>query len=172
MSQRVFRLHQRTAVQDLTLHNEPIPEPASQEVLIKIRSVAVNFRDFAVATGKYPFPVKDDVVPGSDLAGDVVQVGDRVEGFAKGDRVISSFDLKTLYGPMLAWDGSLGGCYDGTLRQYIALPYTALVKVPASTSLSYSQLSALVCTGTTAWNALYGNNPLKPGQTVLFLGMS
>jgi NADPH:quinone reductase-like Zn-dependent oxidoreductase len=27
-----------------------------------------------------------------------------------------------------------------------------------------------VCTGTTAWNALYGNNPLKPGQTVLFLG--
>lgn len=32
-------------------------------------------------------------------------------------------------------------------------------------------MAALVCTGVTAWNALYGNIPLKPGQTVLFQGM-
>jgi NADPH:quinone reductase-like Zn-dependent oxidoreductase len=36
--------------------------------------------------------------------------------------------------------------------------------------LSFAQLSALVYTGTTAWNTLYGNVPLKSGQTVLFLG--
>jgi NADPH:quinone reductase-like Zn-dependent oxidoreductase len=169
-TQRVFRLPQRTSIQDLQVNEEKVPEPASQEVLIRIKSIALNFRDFAVATGKYPFPVKDNVVPCSDLSGEVIRVGDQVEDFAEGDKVIASFDLKTLYGAMPDWHHSLGGCYDGVLREYIALPSSALVKVPLTSGLSFAQLSALVCTGTTAWNALYGNNPLKPGQTVLFLG--
>ncbi|KAB2103629.1 hypothetical protein AG0111_0g8355 [Alternaria gaisen] len=169
-TQRVFRLPQRTSILDLQVNEEKVPEPASQEVLIRIKGIALNFRDFAVATGKYPFPVKDNVVPCSDLSGEVVRVGNQVDDFAEGDRVIASFDLKTLYGAMPDWHHSLGGCYDGVLREYIALPSSALVKVPLTSGLSFAQLSALVCTGTTAWNALYGNNPLKPGQTVLFLG--
>ncbi|RYN73581.1 hypothetical protein AA0117_g7525 [Alternaria alternata] len=169
-TQRVFRLPQRTSILDLQVNEEKVPEPASQEVLIRIKGIALNFRDFAVATGKYPFPVKDNVVPCSDLSGEVVRVGNQVDDFAAGDRVIASFDLKTLYGAMPDWHHSLGGCYDGVLREYIALPSSALVKVPSTSGLSFAQLSALVCTGTTAWNALYGNNPLKPGQTVLFLG--
>ncbi|CAN9434313.1 unnamed protein product [Alternaria alternata] len=169
-TQRVFRLPQRTSILDLQVNEEKVPEPASQEVLIQIKGIALNFRDFAVATGKYPFPVKDNVVPCSDLSGEVVRVGNQVDDFAEGDRVIASFDMKTLYGAMPDWHHSLGGCYDGVLREYIALPSSALVKVPSTSGLSFAQLSALVCTGTTAWNALYGNNPLKPGQTVLFLG--
>ncbi|KAH6871800.1 hypothetical protein B0T10DRAFT_590576 [Thelonectria olida] len=169
-TQQVFRLPQRTSIHDLIVTTESVPEPAAHEVLIRIRNVALNFRDFAVATGKYPFPVKDNVVPGSDLAGEVVSAGSKIEGFARGDRVIASFDLNTVYGAMQDWHHSLGGCYDGVLREFIALPGSALVKIPASSSLSFAQLSALVCTGTTAWNVLYGNDPLKPGQTVLFLG--
>ncbi|RYN66231.1 hypothetical protein AA0118_g2758 [Alternaria tenuissima] len=169
-TQRVFRLPQRTSILDLRVNEEKVPEPASQEVLIRIKGIALNFRDFAVATGKYPFPVKDNVVPCSDLSGEVVRMGNQVDDFAEGDRVIASFDLKTLYGAMPDWHHSLGGCYDGVLREYIALPSSALVKVPSTSGLSFAQLSALVCTGTTAWNALYGNNPVKPGQTVLFLG--
>lgn len=138
--------------------------------MIKIKNVALNFRDFAVATGKYPFPVKDDVVPCSDLSGEVVSVGSHVDDFAEGDKVIAAFDLKTLYGAMPDWHHSLGGCYDGVLREYIALPSSALVKIPGTAELSFAQLSTLVCTGTTAWNALFGNVPLKPGQTVLLLG--
>ncbi|WQF76723.1 Putative GroES-like superfamily, alcohol dehydrogenase-like, NAD(P)-binding domain superfamily [Colletotrichum destructivum] len=169
-TQQVFRLSQRTSIRDLETRDEPIPEPSSNEVLIHIRSVALNFRDYAVATGKYPFPVKDDVVPCSDLSGDVVKVGSHVDDFAPGDRVISVFDISTLYGAMKDWNHSLGGKLDGALRQYIALPSAALVKIPAEARLSYSQLAALVCTGSTAWNSLYGNIALKPGQTVLFLG--
>lgn len=171
-TQQVFRLPQRTSIRDLTASQESIPKPDAHEVLIRIRSVALNFRDFAVATGQYPFPVKDNVIPGSDMAGEVVKIGNGVEAFAEGDKVISSFDLATLYGAMPDWHHSLGGCYDGVLSEYIVLPDTALVKIPTEqeSKLSFSQLAALVCTGTTAWNALYGNNPLKPGQTVLFLG--
>ncbi|KAL1602354.1 hypothetical protein SLS60_005770 [Paraconiothyrium brasiliense] len=168
--QQVFRLPQRTSIHDLQVYQEDIPIPSSNEVLIKIKNVALNFRDFAVATGKYPFPVKDDVVPGSDLSGEVVSVGSHVDDFVEGDRVIASFDLKTLSGPMCDWRHSLGGCYDGVLREYIALPSAALVKIPSGSDLSFAQLSALVCTGTTAWNALYGCSMLKPGQTVVFLG--
>lgn len=170
--QQVFRLPNRTSIKDLQVYQEDVPTPSSDEVLIRIRNVALNFRDFAVATGKYPFPVKDNVVPGSDLSGEVVSIGSHVDDFAKGDKVIASFDLKTLFGAMPDWLHSLGGCYDGVLREYIALPSSTLVKIPSGNDLSFAQLSALVCTGTTAWNALYGNVPLVPGQTVLFLGKS
>jgi NADPH:quinone reductase-like Zn-dependent oxidoreductase len=64
----------------------------------------------------------------------------------------------------------LGGPLDGGLREYIVLPSSTLVRVPAKTNLSYAQLAAIVCTGASAWNSLYGNIPLSPGQTVLFLG--
>lgn len=170
--QQVFRLPQRNSIHDLQVCQEDVPTPSSNEVLIKIKNVALNFRDFAVATGKYPFPVKDNVIPGSDLSGEVVSVGSHVDDFIAGDKVISSFDLKTLYGAMPDWFHSLGGCYDGVLRQYITLPSPAIVKVSSDSQLDFAQLSALVCTGTTAWNALYGNVPLKPGQTVLLLGRS
>ncbi|KAF2623941.1 NAD(P)-binding protein [Macroventuria anomochaeta] len=123
------------------------------EVLIKANNIALNFRGFAVATGKYPFPIKDNVVPSSDLSGEVVSVGSHVDDFDEGDK-----------------HHSLCGCYDGVLRQYIVLPSSALVKIPSGTELSFAQLSALVCTGTTARNALYGNVPLKPGQPVLLFG--
>ncbi|KAF2994786.1 hypothetical protein E8E13_000498 [Curvularia kusanoi] len=168
--QQVFRLPQRTSPHDIQAYKEEVPTPSSSEVLIKIKNVALNYRDFAVATGKYPFPVKENVIPGSDLSGEIVSVGGHVDNFAPGDKVIASFDLKALYGPIPDWLHSLGGCYDGVLREYITLPSSAIVKVPSDTQLSFAQLSALVCTGTTAWNALYGNTPLKPGQTVLFLG--
>lgn len=168
--QRTFRLPQRTSIQDLQMSEENVPEPSAQEVLIQVKNVALNFRDFAVSTGRYPFPVKDNVVPCSDMSGEVVCVGSQVEDFANGDKVIASFDLKTLYGAIPDWHHSLGGCYDGVLREFITLPSSTLVKIPSTTELSFAQLSALVCTGTTAWNALYGNVPLKPGQIVLFLG--
>ena len=68
------------------------------------------------------------------------------------------------------WTNGLGGPIDGMLRQYIAVPASAIVKIPKTSKLSWTQLAGLVCTGTTAWNCLYGNLPLRPGQTVLLQG--
>ena len=70
------------------------------------------------------------------------------------------------------WVHAHGGPIDGFLRQFAALPHTAVVKIPEHTKLSYAQMASLVCTGVTAWNALYGNIALKPGQTVLFQGLT
>lgn len=172
MSQTVLRLSARDSWDKLVQHQEAIPSAGKHEVLIKVRSVALNFRDIAISTGQYPFPVKDQVVPGSDAAGDIVEVGEGVCGLQQGDKVIVNFDLATTYGPLKSWHAGLGGPVDGVMREYFSVPAHAVVKIPESSKLSYAQWAGVVCTGVTVWNALYGNLPLRPGQSVLCLGMS
>lgn len=165
-----FRHTERTSHHNLHTVSEPRPTIVPNEVLVQIRGVALNYRDVAVSNSTYPFPVKDAVVPCSDGAGVVVEIGSAVDGFKLGDKVITNFDVTNLYGPHLDWSHSLGGMLDGVLRQYIALPAHVLTKIPADSKLSFVQMASLVCAGVTVWNAMYGNMPLKPGQTVLFLG--
>ncbi|KAL6810277.1 NAD(P)-binding protein [Trichoderma sp. SZMC 28015] len=168
--QTVFRLQSRQSIVEFTTSTEKIPKAAAYEVLVKVRSVALNFRDLAIATSRYPFPVKDNVIPVSDAAGEIVEIGPNVQGFTIGDSVIVNFNPRNFYGPIKDWYGGLGGPVDGVLRNYLPINADSVIKVPKGASLKASQWAALVCTGTTAWNALYGNVPLKPGQTVLFQG--
>ncbi|KAJ5292058.1 hypothetical protein N7478_001309 [Penicillium angulare] len=169
--QTVYRLPTRNAIEDITCNHEDIPKPLSHEVLIKVRAIALNSRDCQIATSKYPFPIKENVVPGSDAAGDIVEVGDLVNDFAKGDRVVVCFDQTRLYGPSThPVAGQSGGGVDGVMAQYITRPASAVVKIPPGSPQTYSELATLVCTGVTAWNALYGNKPLVPGQVVLVQG--
>lgn len=109
-------------------------------------------------------------MPCSDIAGKIHEVGPKVDSLAKDDWAIANFDISNHFGPQQDWTHGLGGPIDGALQQYIALPATSIIKIPKTTTLSWPQLAALVCTGTTAWNTLYGNIPLKPSQTVLFQG--
>lgn len=167
----VFRLVHHNGFDGFQPRTEEIPTIDRHELLIKVRSVALNYRDVAIVTSKYPFPVKDDVVPCSDAMGEVHQVGESVRGFVTGDKVVVAFDPSTLYGTIQNWENALGGPKDGVLAEYIRVSYEGVVKLPES-SLTDAQWASLVCTGTTAWNSLYGNKPLKPGQTVLFQGTS
>ena len=167
----LFRLPHRNGLDAFEPCTENIPTIDRHELLVKVRSVALNFRDVAIATSKYPFPVKDNVVPCSDMMGEVHSVGEAVTGFGPGDKVVVAFDPTTIYGTVQNWKNGLGGPKDGVLAEYVRISHQAVVKLPES-SLTDAQWASLVCTGSTAWNSLYGNNPLKPGQTVLFQGMS
>lgn len=172
-TQKVFRLpnaSERTSHKAIKEFSEPIPQINSYEVLINIKAVSLNYRDLVIANGKYPAPVKDKVVPCSDGAGVVEEVGESVKNFKKGDRVIGNFDPTHLYGPQLDGNDALGALRDGNLRDYIALPAISVIKIPEENTLTFPELASLVCTGTTVWNALYGNQPLLPGQTILFQG--
>ncbi|KAH8548514.1 hypothetical protein BGW37DRAFT_176185 [Umbelopsis sp. PMI_123] len=167
----VFRLAAKGATLDgLKSSKEPLAVLDNQSVRVKICAVALNYRDIAIAQGVYPFPVKDSVVPCSDMCGVVEQVGSHVTKFKKGDRVISNFMQDTLYGPVENWNQGLGGPMDGVLQEYAVFPEHGLVKIPKESKMSNSEAASLVCTGVTTWNAFYGNIPLKPGQTVLLLG--
>lgn len=76
----------------------PIPAPRAHEVLVRIHAVSLNYRDFAIVNGLYPLSLKDDVVLGSDMAGEVVALGEGVHEWKIGDKVIASADQKHLYG--------------------------------------------------------------------------
>ncbi|KAF8858850.1 NAD(P)-binding protein [Acephala macrosclerotiorum] len=170
-SQTVFRFASRDGIDSLQAFTEPIPTITNHEILIKVRSVALNYRDIAIATSTYPLPVKDQVIPCSDMAGEVTQIGELVTGFSIGDAILAPPNSSFLYGPLREEyaAGAFGGPKDGMLREYIALSAHAVIKLPKS-SLGFADWAAVVCTGSTVWNAFYGNTALKPGDTVLLLG--
>lgn len=118
----------------------------------------------------YPFGINFPVVPGSDGAGEVVEVGSKVTLFQKGDKVVTLFNQGHQYGEVdpLSINTGLGGIIDGAFRQYGVFNEQGLIKAPKN--LNYLESSTLSCAALTAWNGLYGLKPLKPGQTVLVQG--
>jgi NADPH:quinone reductase-like Zn-dependent oxidoreductase len=133
-----LRLTGRDSWQQLAEFQEPRPTAGKHEVLIKVRGVALNFRDIAISTSRYPYKVKDQVVPGSDAAGTIVTVGEGVTGLNAGDKVVVSFDQATQYGTIKNRENGLGGPIDGVLREYISVPVQAVVKIPNGSTLSYA----------------------------------
>lgn len=101
-----YRLTSVTGPSGITKHTTPIPTPKAHEVLVRIHAVSLNFRDFAVAHGLYPLPTKKEPVMGSDMAGEVVEVGEGVGEWKVGDRVTANFDQGNFYGPQLDWNGA------------------------------------------------------------------
>ncbi|KAI0552758.1 GroES-like protein [Xylaria curta] len=178
--QTVFRLTAFNGFDNLKPFREPIPTPSAGEVLVKVRSVALNYRDVAIAKSMYPSTIKDNVIPCNDMAGEVVAIGPTTElfktTFAVGDAVLAPIVPSSfLYGSIdkrpNAVDWTWGSrVEDGVLREYIAIPAHVLIKLPAcKTPRDFVQWAATPCTVTTVWNAFYGNARLKPGDTVLVL---
>lgn len=141
------------------------------EARVKVHAVSLNYRDLMVASGNYLVTLDDPIIPCSDGAGEVVEVGHGVTRVKPGDRVTASFfpcwiDGKTS-APKIRH--ALGGDVDGMLAQEVFLDQDTLVKIPDS--LSYVDAATLPCAGVTAWNAIFiSSNDIKPGDTVLLLG--
>jgi NADPH:quinone reductase-like Zn-dependent oxidoreductase len=154
----------------LELHDLPEPTPGPGEVMIRILACSINYRDFAVAAGKYfGGALKAPAIPLSDGAGQVVAVGPTVTRFKEGDRVQSSFFPLWQDGPFTPGPALGDGMSPGMLSEYVVLPESGVV--PMAGSLDYAEAACLPCAGVTAWNALYeGPRPLLPGMRVLVLG--
>jgi NADPH:quinone reductase-like Zn-dependent oxidoreductase len=141
------------------------------EVRIRVHAVSLNYRDLMVASGNYLVTVDDPIIPCSDGAGEVVEVGHGVSRYKPGDRVAASFFPCWHDGPTSPQKirHALGGDVDGMLAQEVCLDQDALVPLPES--LSYVDACTLPCAGVTAWNAIFeSSNKVKPGDTVLLLG--
>jgi NADPH:quinone reductase-like Zn-dependent oxidoreductase len=168
---RVYRLPKATSLDDLTLAEMDRPSPGRGQVLVRMRAASLNYRDLLVARGSYGAgALPPDLVPLSDGAGEVVEIGPGVTRVAPGDRVAGIFMQSWLGGEQGPEDGqsALGGAIDGVLAEYVVFDAQGLVAIPPH--LSFEQAATLPCAAVTAWNALYGLHPLQPGQTVLILG--
>lgn len=130
-----------------------VPSPGDTEVLIRVRAVGVNPVETYIRSGNYAR--KPDTFPfilGSDCAGTVEEVGDKVTGFGKGDRV---FTLSTT-----------SGCYS----EYAVAMASRIY--PLSEALSFAQGAALGVPYFTAYRALVQRGQARPGDTVLVHGAS
>jgi NADPH:quinone reductase-like Zn-dependent oxidoreductase len=159
-----------TGIQNLGLVDLPTPELASGEVLVRVRSVSLNYRDKAIVDETYPLPTKFPIVPASDLAGDVVAVGANVTHLKPGDKVISVFKPYWLDGTpsVEAYSSNLASPLPGVLAEYVVLPESGALPYPAY--LTPAQASTLPIAAVTAWVALVPHGNLRPGQTVLVQG--
>jgi len=146
------------------------PEPAADEVLVRVRAVSLNFRDLLVVQGKYNPRMKLPRIPVSDGAGEVVSLGAGVSGWKPGDRVVVPFFPAWLDGKLSAdvAASALGGDVDGMLREFATIRADALLPIPGH--LSFEQAATLPCAAVTAWNGLFVSGNLQPGQTLLLQG--
>lgn len=142
------------------------PRPEAGEVLVKVEAASLNYRDLLVAKAK-----PAGLIPVSDGAGVVVEIGAGVTRWQVGDRVTAGFFRDWIDGPFeAAYHGSArgGGSVNGMLTRYVVARENQLAAIPDS--LSAEQAATLPCAGTTAWSALFNRAKLKAGDTVLVQG--
>ena len=148
----------------------PQPKPGPRQVLVRVAACSLNYRDLAIVSGNYRAPVKENVIPLSDGAGEVVEVGPGVTHFKPGDKVAGNFSQRW-YGGQPAPENvnyALGGPADGMLAELVVLEEQGTVKLPAH--LSLQEGATLPCAGVTAWHAVVEYGSARPGSTVLVQG--
>jgi NADPH:quinone reductase-like Zn-dependent oxidoreductase len=98
----------------------PEPEPGPYDIVIRMHAAALNYRDVALARGQYHISVRPPLIPLSDRAGEVVQIGSAVQRFHVGDLVAPVYLPDWLDGPVTPRAGRqrLGGPTDGVLAEF------------------------------------------------------
>jgi NADPH:quinone reductase-like Zn-dependent oxidoreductase len=154
----------------LTLEDRPQPACGPGQVLLRMRAASLNYRDVLIARGEYNPKLRLPLVPCSDGLGEVVELGAGTRDLAVGDRVCPIFARGWWAGPPTRGtpQAGLGGPLDGTLSEYIVADAGDVVRAPGH--LSDVQAATLACAGVTAWQALFEEGNVLPGQTVLVLG--
>ncbi len=144
------------------------PQAGSGEVLVRLRAASLNFLDIAVASGRYPGPTFP-MVPVADGAGEIAALGDGVEDWAVGDRVMPHFLPDWQDGQLTpsALAARRGVTRPGSLAEYVVVPAASLVAVPDH--LSFLEAATLPVAATTAWRAVR-SAAIGPHSTVLLLG--
>jgi NADPH:quinone reductase-like Zn-dependent oxidoreductase len=150
--------------------DRPTPKPLYRQMLLKVAACSLNFRDLGIVRGTYRMPVRENLIPLSDGAGEVVEVGAGVTRVKAGDKVAGCFFQRWPGGEMTpeAGTSALGGAIDGMLAEYVVLEEDGVVKIPEH--LSLEEGATLPCAGVTAWNAIVQHAKLIAGQTVLLQG--
>ncbi|KZC33886.1 MULTISPECIES: zinc-dependent alcohol dehydrogenase family protein [Rhodanobacter] len=147
----------------------PAPRPGPKEVLVRMEAASLNFRDRMLVDGQLYRGVRLPIVPVSDGAGTVQEVGEAVTRFKPGDRVTTFYKSRWIAGAMRPeWEGAeIGGPEPGVMRELACFDEYSLARAPAR--FSAVQAATLPIAALTAWQALEMAR-VTSGQTVLLLG--
>ena len=163
-----YELHPEDGFDSLKLVDRARPGIGPGDVRVRVRAVSLNYRDLMVARGSRKRAKR--IVPVSDGAGEVIEIGSDVKRLAIGDRVAAAFFPTWIDGAFAEGHhaNALGGSLDGMLAEEVVLPDRAWVTIP--TRYTFEQASTLPCAGVTAWHALFEAATVIPGETVLVQG--
>lgn len=150
---KAIRFHAFGDADVLVLEDAPRPHPDAGEMLVRVHAAAVNPVDWKIRSGRFRSSGSNlPQVPGFDLSGIVVGVGEGVSRFKPGDPIFAFLSLKR------------GGAY----AEYAIVREDEAAAKPAT--VDHIHAAAVPLAALTAWQALYDTADLKPGQTVLIHG--
>jgi NADPH:quinone reductase-like Zn-dependent oxidoreductase len=171
---KAVRIHEFGGPEVLRYEDIPDAKPRKDQVVVRVRACSLNHLDIWVRKG---LPgVKLPHILGSDIAGEIVEVGEYVAGFKAGQRV--------LLAPMLFCNhctkcvaglqnqcrefAVLGNGVDGGNCELVLVPAVSVIPIPES--LEFDQAASVPLVFLTAWHMLVRRAGIRPGQTVLVLG--
>ena len=141
---------------DTVVRDIPKPEPSDTEVLLRVKAAAVNPVELLILTGSIKL-IQDYTMPltlGNECSGVIEEVGSKVTGFQKGDRVYTRLPLHKI----------------GAFAEYVAVDQKAIAKMPEG--YDFNTAAAIPLTGLTAYQAIVEELEGKPGDTLLIPGGS
>jgi NADPH:quinone reductase-like Zn-dependent oxidoreductase len=135
----------------LVFNDVPTPTIARDEVLVKIKSTAVNHIDLVKASGaiRQILPIDLPWIPGHEFSGVVEQIGRDVAAYAPGDGVFGVSGM-------------------GAYAEYLAVKAAAIARKPSN--LSFEEAASVPVASQTAWQGIFTHGHLKKGQTILIHG--
>ncbi|MDT6939406.1 NAD(P)H-quinone oxidoreductase [Brucella pseudogrignonensis] len=128
-----------------------VPQPKAGEILVRVRAAGVNRPDVLQRQGSYAPPPGASDIPGLEIAGDVVALGEGVKRYRIGDAVVAL----------------LGG---GGYAEYATVHESTALPLPSG--YSYSEAAAIPETFFTVWHNVFERGGLKKGETLLIHGGS
>jgi NADPH2:quinone reductase len=135
----------------LVLEQRAVPQPGKGEVLVKVAAAGVNRPDCVQRRGFYPPPAGASDVPGLEIAGEIVALGDGADRFKLGDRVMALVP---------------GGGY----AEYCTAHQSSVLPVPPA--LTSTEAACVPETFFTVWHNVFQRGGLKSGETLLVHGGS
>jgi NADPH:quinone reductase-like Zn-dependent oxidoreductase len=171
---RAIRFHEYGGPEVLRYEQVADPVPRLDQVLVRVKACAMNHLDLWVRKGTTKSPLPH--IPGSDVAGEVVEVGKYVTGWRSGQRVLlapmtfCNHCAQCAAGRQNMCRGFsvFGNAVDGGDCELIAVPQVSVIPIPDH--LSFDQAASVPLVFVTAWHMLTGRARIRPGYTVLVLG--
>jgi len=170
---KAVRFHEFGGPEKLRYEETPDPKIGPAEVLIKIRACALNHLDIWARGGTRSERIPLPHISGSDISGEITEVGDLVSGRSKGEKVLVAPGISCGVCDYCSngWDSLcefykiIGYETQGGYAEYVAVPARNLLPIPDK--LSFDQACSVPLVFLTAWHMLVTRAHLVPGETVL-----
>ena len=171
---KAVRIHEFGGPEVLKFEDVPDPQPRKDQVLVKVKACALNHLDLFIRKG---LPgVKLPHINGSDVSGDIAEVGEYITDLKVGHRVLLT--PMTFCNHCAACTAGqqnfcqqftvLGYMNDGGNAEYLAVQRVNVLPIPDE--LTYDEAASVPLVFVTAWHMLVSRCHIKPGDTVLVLG--